>query len=97
MDLQSKLKTSVPYTIPELYTCMENLITQQIKESEGRMKHWIVEEIAKIAKQNKVGDTSSPKKSREMKDKGFDRVSFNYLLVYSNIYYIIRVLRHGSP
>ena len=52
------------------------------------MKRWITEEIAKIAKQNKVGDTSSPKKSREMKDKGFDRVSFNYLLVYSNIFYI---------
>ena len=97
MDLQSKLKTSVPNTIPELFTCMGNMITQQIKESEGRMKRWIAEEIAKIAKQYKVGDASSPKKSREMKDKGFDRVSFNYLLVYSNIYYIIRVLRQGSP
>ena len=85
MYLQSKLKTSVPYTIPELYTSISNLITQQINESEERMKRWIAEEIAKIAKQNKVGDTSSPKKSREMKEKCFDMVSFNCLLVYSNI------------
>ena len=97
MDLQSKLKTSVPYTIPELYTSITDLITQQIKESEERMKRWITEEIAKIAEQNKVGDTSSLKKSREMKEKGFDMASFNYLLVYSNIYYIIRVLRQGGP
>ena len=62
LDLQSKLKTLVPYTILELYTSITNLITQQINESEERMNRWIAEEIAKIAKQNKVGDTSSPKK-----------------------------------
>ena len=74
MDLQSKLKTSIPYTIPELYTSIAQLVSQQIKESEERMKCWIKEEIGKIAKENKVGDTSTP--------KDLDMISFNCLLVY---------------
>ncbi|TXG61058.1 hypothetical protein EZV62_012421 [Acer yangbiense] len=46
---KSKIKTSVPYTIPELYTSIAQLVTQKIKESEERMKSWISEEIGKIA------------------------------------------------
>ena len=84
MDLQSKLKTSVPYTIPELYTELAKFVAQEIKESEERMKCWITEEIGKMGKENKVGDTSTPKKSTESKEKDFDMVSFNYLLVCSN-------------
>ena len=85
MDLQSKFKTSVSYTIPELYTSITQLVIEQIKESKERMKSWITKEIGKIAKENKVGDTSTPKKSRESKEKkDLYRVSFNYLLVYSN-------------
>ncbi|KAK1571300.1 hypothetical protein Q3G72_014762 [Acer saccharum] len=32
-----KFKTSIPYTIPELYASIAQLVTQQIKESEERM------------------------------------------------------------
>ncbi|TXG72253.1 hypothetical protein EZV62_000832 [Acer yangbiense] len=46
---KSKIKTSVPYTIPELYTSIAQLVTQKIEESEERMKSWISEEIRKIA------------------------------------------------
>ncbi|TXG46408.1 hypothetical protein EZV62_028090 [Acer yangbiense] len=46
---KSKIKTSVPYTIPELYTSIAQLVTQKIEESEERMKFWISEEIRKIA------------------------------------------------
>ncbi|KAI9182509.1 hypothetical protein LWI28_026014 [Acer negundo] len=67
--LKSKFKTSVSYTIPELYTFIAQLVTQKIKESKERMKSWITEEIGKIAKENKVGDISTPKnqeKARRM-------------------------------
>ncbi|KAK0591108.1 hypothetical protein LWI29_035672 [Acer saccharum] len=53
---KSKIKTSVPYTIPELYTSIEQLVTQKIKESEDRMKSWISEEIGKIAPEKREKD-----------------------------------------
>ncbi|TXG65480.1 hypothetical protein EZV62_006755 [Acer yangbiense] len=53
---KSKLKTSVPYTIPELYASIAQLVTQQIKESEERMKSWISKEIGKIAPERKEKD-----------------------------------------
>ncbi|TXG73366.1 hypothetical protein EZV62_001945 [Acer yangbiense] len=53
---KSKFKTSVPYTIPELYTSIAQLVTQQIKESEERMKSWISKEIGKIAPERKEKD-----------------------------------------
>ena len=56
MDLQSKIKTSVPYTIPELYTSIAELVTQKIKESEERMMSWISEEIGKIAPEKREKD-----------------------------------------
>ncbi|KAK3221426.1 hypothetical protein Dsin_008451 [Dipteronia sinensis] len=37
------------------------------------MKSWLREEIGKIAKENKIGDTSTPKQSRESEEKDFDR------------------------
>ncbi|TXG51464.1 hypothetical protein EZV62_023988 [Acer yangbiense] len=49
---KSKFKTLVPYTIPELYTS----IAQLIKESEERMKSWITKEIGKIAPERKEKD-----------------------------------------
>ncbi|TXG68894.1 hypothetical protein EZV62_003829 [Acer yangbiense] len=45
---KSKIKTSVPYTIPELYTSIAQLVTQKIEESEERMKSWISEEIQRL-------------------------------------------------
>ncbi|KAK3225666.1 hypothetical protein Dsin_005528 [Dipteronia sinensis] len=75
----SKSKTSVPYTIPELYTSIKQLVEEQIKESEERMKSWLREEIGKIAKENKVGDTSTPKQSRESEEKDLDRDDNNRL------------------
>ena len=56
MDLQSKLKTSVPYTIPKMYASIAQLVTQQIKDSEERMKSWISKEIGKIAPERKEKD-----------------------------------------
>ncbi|KAK0607438.1 hypothetical protein LWI29_015100 [Acer saccharum] len=53
---KSKIKTSVPYTIPELYTSIAQLVTQKIKESEDRMKSWISEEIGKIAPEKREKD-----------------------------------------
>ncbi|TXG60960.1 hypothetical protein EZV62_012323 [Acer yangbiense] len=53
---KSKIKTSVPYTIPELYTSIAQLVTQKIKESEERMKSWISEEIGKIAPEKREKD-----------------------------------------
>ncbi|KAK0594588.1 hypothetical protein LWI29_038309 [Acer saccharum] len=53
---KSKIKTSVPYTIPELYTSIAQLVTQKIKESEERMKSWISEEIGKIAPEKRERD-----------------------------------------
>ncbi|TXG53473.1 hypothetical protein EZV62_022642 [Acer yangbiense] len=53
---KSKFITSVPYTIPELYTSIAQLVTQQIKESEERMKSWISKEIGKIALERKEKD-----------------------------------------
>ncbi|TXG60923.1 hypothetical protein EZV62_012286 [Acer yangbiense] len=53
---KSKIKTSVPYTIPELYTSIAQLVTQKIKESEERMKSWISEEIGKIAPKKREKD-----------------------------------------
>ncbi|KAK3204846.1 hypothetical protein Dsin_018892 [Dipteronia sinensis] len=76
---KSKSKTSVPYTIPELYTSIKQLVTKQIKESEERMKSWLREEIGKIAKENKVGNTSTPKQSRESEEKDLDMDDNNRL------------------
>ncbi|TXG69295.1 hypothetical protein EZV62_004230 [Acer yangbiense] len=53
---KSKIKTSVPYTIPELYTSIAQLVTQKIKESKERMKSWISEEIGKIAPEKREKD-----------------------------------------
>ncbi|TXG66771.1 hypothetical protein EZV62_008046 [Acer yangbiense] len=53
---KSKIKTSIPYTIPELYTSIAQLVTQKIKESEERMKSWISEEIGKIAPEKREKD-----------------------------------------
>ncbi|TXG60340.1 hypothetical protein EZV62_014913 [Acer yangbiense] len=53
---KSKFITSVPYTIPELYTSIAQLVTQQMKESEERMKSWISKEIGKIAPERKEKD-----------------------------------------
>ena len=78
MDLQSKLKTSVPHTIPELYTELAKFVAKEIKESEERMKSWITKEIGKLGKENKDGDSSMPKKSTtESKEFDFDLVSLN--------------------
>ncbi|KAI9177552.1 hypothetical protein LWI28_016646 [Acer negundo] len=38
--LKSKFKTSIPYTIHELYTSIAQLVTQLIKESEERKKSY---------------------------------------------------------
>ncbi|KAK3219500.1 hypothetical protein Dsin_013470 [Dipteronia sinensis] len=55
---KSKSKTSVPYTIPELYTYIKQLVTEQIKESDERMKSWLREEIGKITKENKTATST---------------------------------------
>ena len=76
--MQSKFKTSVPYTIPELYTELVKFVAQEIKESEERMKSWITKEIGKLGKENKDGDSSMPKKSTtKSKEFDFDLVSLN--------------------
>ncbi|TXG73069.1 hypothetical protein EZV62_001648 [Acer yangbiense] len=62
---KSKFKTSVPYTIPELYTSIAQLVTQLIKESEERMKSWITKEIGKIAKERKEKDLDEGRASLE--------------------------------
>ena len=76
--MQSKLKTSVPHTIPELYTELAKFVAQEIKESEERMKSWITKEIGKLGKENKDGDSSMPNKSTtKSKEFDFDLVSLN--------------------
>ncbi|KAK3222303.1 hypothetical protein Dsin_009328 [Dipteronia sinensis] len=76
---KSKSKTSVPYTILELYTSIKQLVAEQIKESDERIKSWLREEIGKIAKENKIEDTSTPKQSRESEEKDLDRDDNNRL------------------
>ena len=76
--MQSKLKTSVPHTIPKLYTELAKFVAKEIKESEERMKSWITKEIGKLGKENKDGDSSMPKKSTtKSKEFDFDLVSLN--------------------
>ena len=94
--MQSKIKTSVPYTIPELYTSIEQLVTQKIKESEDRMKSWISEEIGKIAPEKREKDlderrASSHKPwSHKPVDDMVSNITHKGFQAYSKTYYVIK-------
>ena len=90
MDLQSKIKTSVPYTIPELYTSIAELVTQKIKESEERMMSWISEEIGKIAPEKREKDLDERRaSSHKPVDDMVSNITHKGFQAYSKTVYVI--------
>jgi hypothetical protein len=90
LDLQSKIKTSVPYTIPELYTSIAELVTQKIKESEERMMSWISEEIGKIAPEKREKDLDERRaSSHKAVDDMVSNITRKGFQAYSKTVYVI--------
>ena len=91
------MKTSVPYTIPEMYASIAQLVTQQIKESEERMKCWISEEIEKIAPEKREKDLDERRvSSHKPVDDMVSNITHKGFQAYSKTYYVINIIEMCS-